>query len=247
MLAAVAMVALLGSIHVFPSWWPLVAASGAALIALLLVLVAPLVLEPLFNKFAPLERGDLADGLLALARRAHVPVARSRRRREPSHAQAQRLRLGARPNPARRSLRHAARRRGTAGDEIVVAHELGHRRHRDVAKGTLLVMASFALGVLLVWPLDPTPRRIPVLLFVWGLLELVTLPLTAAFSRRAERRADRFALELTRDPGAFEAAFRRLATANLSDLDPPRLVYALLFTHPTPPERMAAAAAATIR
>ena len=45
---------------------------------------------------------------------------------------------------------------------------------------------------------------------------------------------------MTHDPGAFEAAFRRLATANLSDLDPPRLVYAFLFTHPTPVERLAA-------
>jgi STE24 endopeptidase len=45
---------------------------------------------------------------------------------------------------------------------------------------------------------------------------------------------------VTRDPEAFEAAHRELATANLSDLDPPRPVYALLFTHPTPPERIAA-------
>jgi STE24 endopeptidase len=72
------------------------------------------------------------------------------------------------------------------------------------------------------------------------LLEVASLPFTAAFSRRLERRADRFALEMTHDPGAFEAAFRRLATANLSDLDPPRLVYAFLFTHPTPAERLAA-------
>ena len=85
--------------------------------------------------------------------------------------------------------------------EIVVAHELGHRRHRDVAKGTVLATLSAAVAVLVAWPLDPTPRRIPVLLFVWGLLELVSLPFTAAFSRRLERRADRFALDLTHDVG----------------------------------------------
>jgi STE24 endopeptidase len=93
------------------------------------------------------------------------------------------------------------------------------------------------------WPLDPTPRRIPVLLFAWGLLELVSLPLTAAFSRRLERRADRFALDLTHDTAAFEAAFRRMAKANLADLDPPRLVYTFMFTHPTPVERIAAVSA----
>jgi STE24 endopeptidase len=127
--------------------------------------------------------------------------------------------------------------------EVVVAHELGHRRHRDVAKGTVLAMAGAAVAVLVAWPLDPTPRRIPMLLFAWGLLELASLPLTAAFSRRLERHADRFALELTRDSAAFESAFRRLARANLADLDPPQLVYAFMFTHPTPAERIAAATA----
>jgi STE24 endopeptidase len=69
---------------------------------------------------------------------------------------------------------------------------------------------------------------------------LVGLPVAAAVSRRWEREADRFSLDLTQDPEAFEAAHRELATANLSDLDPPRPVYALLFTHPTPPERIEA-------
>jgi STE24 endopeptidase len=245
-LAAVGMVALLGAIHLFPSSWPPVAASGAALVALLLVFVAPLLLEPLFNRFDPLEDGEVADALLALARRAGVPVrevlvADASRRTRKHNAYVSGLGRTRRVVLFDTLLADASR----PEIEIVVAHELGHRRHRDVAKGTLLAMASFALAVLVAWPLDPTPRRIPLLLLVWGVLELVTLPLASAFSRRLERLADRFALELTRDPRAFEAAFHRLATANLADLDPPRLVYALLFTHPTPPERIAVAA--TIR
>jgi len=59
--------------------------------------------------------------------------------------------------------------------------------------------------------------------------------------RRAPRAADRFSLELTGDRSAYEAAFGRLARTNLTDLDPPRLLYLLLCTHPTPPERLAAA------
>jgi STE24 endopeptidase len=241
-LTTVAMLALLGSIHAFPTWWPVVAVLGAALLVLLLVFVAPLLLEPIFNRFRPLEDAELAGVLRGLAQRAGVPV------RDVLVADA-----------SRRTRKHNAYVSGIGGTrrvvlfdtllveaarpelEVVVAHELGHRRHRDVAKGTLLAMASAALAVLLAWPLDPAPRRIPLLLLVWGLLELAALPLTAAFSRRLERRADRFALELTHDPNAFEAAFRRLAKANLADLDPPRLVYALMFTHPTPAERIAAA------
>jgi STE24 endopeptidase len=90
------------------------------------------------------------------------------------------------------------------------------------------------------------PRRPaggPVLLLVVSVLELIGLPLGAALSRRWEREADRSSLELTHDREAFESAHRRLARANLADLEPPRAVYALLFSHPTPPERIAAARA----
>jgi STE24 endopeptidase len=240
-LTAAGMLALLGAVRAFPAWWPLVAAPAAALVAALLVFAAPLLLEPLFNRFEPLRDDDLARALGALADRARVPVrgvlvADASRRTRKQNAYVSGLGRTRRVVLFDTLLRDAA----PPEVEVVVAHELGHRRHRDVAKGTLLAMASFAVGVLVAWPLDPTPRRIPLLLFAWGLLELVSLPFTTAFSRRLERRADSFALELTRDPAAYEAAFRRLAAANLADLDPPRLVYAFLFTHPTPPERLAA-------
>ena len=137
----------------------------------------------------------------------------------------------------------------------VVAHELGHRRHRHVAAGTLLAMAGIAVAVLVLWGLLSWhgllaavgadglagPRVVPLVLLALSLLELGALPLGTWLSRRWERTADRFALELTRDGAALEQMHRRLALANLADLDPPRLLYALLFTHPTPPERIAAA------
>jgi STE24 endopeptidase len=240
-LTSAAMLALLGTIRVFPSWWPLVAALGAAVLALVLVFVAPVLLEPLFNRFEPLDDAALAGSLRSLADRAGVPVrdvlvADASRRTRKQNAYVSGL------GRTRRVVLFDTLLREATEPEVavVVAHELGHRRHRDVARLTLLAMAGFAAAALIAWPLDPSPRRIPVLLLAWGLLELAALPATAAFSRRIERRADRFALDLTRDPAAFEAAFRRLARANLADLDPPRLVYALLFTHPTPPERLAA-------
>ncbi|MGZ4309625.1 MAG: M48 family metalloprotease, partial [Gaiellaceae bacterium] len=142
-------------------------------------------------------------------------------------------------------------------DELrgVVAHELGHRRFRHVAAGTLLGMVGAAAAVLVLWGLlswpgllsaagvsgPGDPRVVPLVLLVLLVLGLLALPFETWVSRRWERTADRFALALTRDGAAFERVFRRLARANLSDLDPPRLLYLLLFTHPTPPERIAAA------
>jgi Zn-dependent protease with chaperone function len=78
---------------------------------------------------------------------------------------------------------------------------------------------------------------------VVSVLEFIGARLGAALSRRWEREADRSSLELTHDPEAFESAHRRLASANLADLEPPWAAYALLFGHPTPTERITTARA----
>jgi STE24 endopeptidase len=126
----------------------------------------------------------------------------------------------------------------------VVAHELGHRRARHVVKGTMLGMVGAAAATLVLWALldDPAdPAIAPLVLLTLFVLELLSLPFETALSRRWEREADRFSIDLTGDREAFRSVHRRLATANLSDLDPPRWLYRLLFTHPTAPERLAAA------
>ena len=129
--------------------------------------------------------------------------------------------------------------------EAVVAHELGHRRERHVVKWTALGMAAAAGAALALWLVFGAdagdPARVPHVLLLLAALELAALPAAAVLSRRWERVADRIALELTGDPGAVESAFRRFADANVADLDPPRLLHWLLATHPTLPERVAAA------
>jgi STE24 endopeptidase len=128
--------------------------------------------------------------------------------------------------------------------EVVVAHELGHRREGHVTKFTLLAMAGAAGAVLVLWAVLGTrvgdPRTLPEALLLLLALELAALAPGAWLSRRFERAADRCSLELTDQPAAFARAHLELARRNLSDLEPPRLVYVLLFSHPTAPERLAA-------
>jgi STE24 endopeptidase len=64
-----------------------------------------------------------------------------------------------------------------------------------------------------------------------------------AVSRRIERRADVHSLELTADPGTVARMQRTLAVTNLAPLRPPRLLHVWFGTHPTSPERIAAARA----
>ena len=257
-LSAVAVLAFVALARALPGAWPAAAAPGAALLVLALGFAGPIVLEPLFNRFRPLGDQALAGELRALAESAGVPVravlvadASRRTRRENAYVSGL---GGTRRIVLFDNLLDASEPRQI---RLVVAHELGHRRAGHVERGTLLGMAGSAAVVLVLWGLlswpalleaigafgPGDPRVAPFLFLVVGVFEIIGLPLGAALSRRWEREADRSSLELTRDPEAFESAHRRLARANLADLEPPRAVYGLLFSHPTPPERIAAARA----
>jgi STE24 endopeptidase len=231
-------------VHAFPRWWPLPAAAALALFVLLMSFVAPVVLEPVFNRFRPLEDERLAAELRGLAERAGVPVrsvlvADASRRTTRTNAYVSGL------GPTRRvvvwdTLLADA---GESELKLIVAHELGHRRDRHVLKGTLLGMAGAAALVLVLWAAlgTPAPGDFPRAALLFTGVELLALPILAAISRRWERAADRCSLELTGDREAFVRAHVSLARKNLSDLDPPRLAYLMLFTHPTPTERLALA------
>jgi STE24 endopeptidase len=245
-LAAAVWGAAIALVHAFPRWWPLPAAAALALFVLVMSFIAPVVLEPVFNRFRPLEDVRLAADLRALAERAGVPVrdvlvADASRRTTRTNAYVSGL------GPTRRVVvwDTLLAEAGEPELKLIIAHELGHRRDRHVLKGTLLAMGGAVAVVLILWAAlgTPVPSDFPrAALLVTG-VELLTLPVLAAISRRWERAADRCSLELTGDRDAFVRAHVSLARKNLSDLDPPRLAYLMLFTHPTPPERIAHARA----
>ncbi|HEX6662072.1 MAG TPA: M48 family metalloprotease [Gaiellaceae bacterium] len=258
LLSTGALLALLVAAHVWPVAWPVIVATAAAFVVLTLSFIAPVVLEPLFGRFAPLADRELAESVQTLAACAGVPVSRilvvnASRRTHKLNAYVSGL------GRTRRLVLFDTLLAAASPQEVhlVVAHELGHRRARHVAKATLLGMlaaAAFVVGLwaFLRWPalrsaLGATgagdPRIVPFLLLLGSALGLLASPLGASFSRRWERQADAFSLELTRDPETFESTHRRLALMNLADLAPPRLLYLTSFTHPTPPERIAAARA----
>jgi STE24 endopeptidase len=240
----------------FPSAWPLVAGTGAALLVLLLTFVAPIVLEPVFNRFRPLEDSALRAAVFRLAIRSGVPVrevlvADASRRTTKLNAYVSGL------GATRRVVLYDTLIEKAGEPEVltVVAHELGHRRFRHVALGTAIAMAGAVAYIVVLWALlssqavldaigasgpgDPTIAAFALL--VGSLLGLAVAPFQAALSRRWEYACDRFALAQTGDLAAFELAFGQLSESNLPDSSPPHLAYLWLFSHPTVPERVAAA------
>src|SRR5215210_9617 len=254
-LTALPMLGLVAAARFFPSWWPLAAAVGAAAIVVVVNFLAPVLLEPVFNKFVPLRDEALRRDLRSLADRAGVPVkdvlvADASRRTRKHNAYVSGL-----GNTRRVVLWDTLLERGGAGEiELVVAHELGHRRFRHVALWTAIGMTGTAAFIVALWALlqwgalldavgaegPGDPRVIPFVLFAAAVAELAVQPFALALSRRWERDADRFSLELTGDPDAYERTHRNLALSNLGDLAPPRAAYLLFFSHPSAAERLAA-------
>lgn len=245
-LAAAGWLGAVGLGRELPSWWAVPGAIAAALVVAFLLFVSPLVLEPLFNTFRPLDDAALSSRLRSLAANAGAPVrevlvADASRRTNKVNAYVSGL------GASRRvvvwdTLLEAV---DPAGVALVVAHELGHRRLRHVAKLTAAAMAAAALVVVVLRIIISTPhaRDLPIAVLVLVGAQFVLAPLLAALSRRFERQADLFALRTTGELGTFERVMTVLARRNLGDLMPPRLAYYLLFTHPTAPERLASARA----
>ena len=236
-------------------WW-LWAAGGLLVFNVLLINLAPILIMPLFNKFIPLgdEHKDLADRLLKLAERANTKV-----------RGVFKFDLSKRTKSANAALTGIGNtRRIILGDtlinefspdemETVLAHELGHHVNRDIPVLVTFGILSTTLGLYLAslglnWAIDvfgfTSPADVaalPALALIFGVYDLVTMPLNNAVSRWRENIADDYALRSTGKNEAFASAFTRLANQNLGEVDPEKWVVFMFYSHPPLGERIAKA------
>ena len=129
--------------------------------------------------------------------------------------------------------------------ESVLAHEVGRHVHRDIGRGLAAQggLALVTLGVADVALRAGAPALglastadlggLPFLGLVIRVSGLLTLPLANAWSRRMERQADDYGLDLTRRPNAFVAALERLGELNLAERDPHPVKEWLLHSDPS--------------
>jgi STE24 endopeptidase len=237
-----------------PEWWWLAAAVCFVLLIVVLAHLAPVVLLPLFYTFKPLERPALVERLVALAERAGARV-----------LGVFEWRLSDRTRKANAALTGIGRtRRILLSDtllavhsddeiEVVLAHELAHHVHHDIWKSIALEAFLMTLGFYVadrvltaavgqfgVLAKDDV-AALPVLVLAGGAVSLALLPLANAVSRVHERRADQYALEMTKNAAAFTSAMKRLGAQNLAEERPSRLVEILFHSHPPIAARLEAA------
>jgi STE24 endopeptidase len=233
----------LALIRRFPrSWW----VPGSALVVgfgVVSIYAGPVVLDPLFNAFKPLPAGQARADVLELARRAHVDVGQvyevdASRRTTAANAYVTGL------GKTKRVVLYDTLLNNFSRDELrlVVAHELGHVRHRDVPNGLLYLAIVAPFGLLAVAQLTrrlapqegarPGPAVLPALALSIVVMATTIGTISNQLSRVVEARADAFALDLTAEPKPFISFEQGIALRNLADPDPPEWQTFLLATHP---------------
>jgi len=227
-----------------PRFWWLAAATGAAAMTVALSFLFPVVVEPLFNRFTPMEEGRLRTALLQLAERDGVPVkevlvADASRRTTALNAYVSGIGATRRIVVYDTLLSNAPE----AEVQMVVAHELGHAKERDVLTGTLVGAVGAALAVLalalVAGSAVASPAGVAAILAWLAIFSFVQQPVSNLISRQIEARADQHALTLTADPQTFAQMQRRLAVTNRADVIAPRWAYLLFASHPSTRERIA--------
>jgi STE24 endopeptidase len=232
------------------------AAAAFAVVLVGLAQLSPLLLLPLFYDLKPLDREALTRRLVHLAERAGTTV-----------AGVFEWRLSDRTRKANAAFTGLGRTRrillsdtllGEYSDdemEVILAHELAHQVHRDIwsalALETVLIAAGFyAADRLLVLGAaafglagKADVAALPLVMLALGAVSVCLVPVANGFSRAHERRADRYALEMTGNAPAFMSAMRRLAAQNLAEERPSRLVEVLFYSHPPTVARIEAARA----
>jgi STE24 endopeptidase len=239
------------------NWWLWAAAVVIAFQSLLL-LVAPAVIMPLFNRFMPLPEGGLRERLFALAERTDFPMRSievmdgSKRSR---HSNAFFTGLGR----FRKIVLFDTLVTHLSEPELesVLAHEIGHYKKRHVPKmlsvsiiGTIAAFAAIAWLARQQWFYRAfgfehqigfgAANVVPAMLLfalLAGTMTFWVSPLIHIWSRRFEYQADAFARATMGETRSLIQALRKLSEKNLSNLTPHPLYSGFYYSHPTLLER----------
>lgn len=232
-------------------WW-LWAWAALLVFQIIMAVLAPVLIMPLFNKFTALPEGSLRDRLMKLAdktrfRARSIQVMDGSKRSRHSNA------FFTGFGQFRKIVLFDTLIQQLAEPELeaVLAHEIGHFKKKHIPKMLIMsalisLMGFYCLSLLSKqdWfyrAFGFAPGNIASALLLFGLLSgLVTFwfsPIAHWWSRRYEYQADAFAAKTMEEPRSLIAALRKLNEKNLSNLTPHPIYSGFYYSHPTLLER----------
>ncbi|MDR6552089.1 M48 family metallopeptidase [Paenibacillus qinlingensis] len=235
-------------------WWVWLWLISIPLI-LFVTFIQPVVLDPLYNQFQPLQNQELKAQILDLAAKSQIPT-----------DQVYEVNMSERTNTINAYVNGiGGNARIVLWDTIlnklqpaeiltVMAHEMGHYVERHIYWGIAYGVALSFVGFWLafhayrlilkrwgsLWGMrgERDLASLPILLVLISLMGFLSSPAQNAFSRVIEHRADVYAMKMTGDGDAAIRAFQHIAKENLSPVTQPKLVQWFRGSHPTIEERI---------
>jgi STE24 endopeptidase len=214
------------------------------------MLLAPVLIEPLFNKYEPVPAGQVRDAVVEMAQRAGIPpnkVYMFNGSRQSNNFTANAGGVG---STARVAISDVAFKNASL-DEVraVTGHEIGHYVLKHSWWGILFYSVA---AIILFWIADRTfpwfarrfgstaaladPRGLPVLVFMVSLFGLLSLPVFNTFSRTLEAQADAYSLRTENRPDALSTSL--VKTAEYRYPRPGRLEEIIFYDHPSVESRV---------
>lgn len=231
-------------------WW-LALWLGSIPLILIAVIVSPVLLDPIFNKFEPLKDQVLKQKLLDLASRAGIEGGRVYEVNKSKQTKTMNAYVNG-IGPTARIVMWDTLLAKLDHDEVlaVMGHEMGHYALKHIWKGLAFSLALslfvFFVGQKIV---DPgvarrgfagagDPAAIPWVLLVFFVIGFLLTPVGAAYSRYGEHQSDKFSLELTHLNEPMASAFRKMAEDSKRDPSPHPFIKYWRYSHPPIAERI---------
>jgi STE24 endopeptidase len=214
---------------------------------LIIQFIAPTWIMPLFNKFTPLEDGDLKDSIIAYTKKVDFPlkglfVMDGSKRSKKSNA----FFTGFGKNK-RIALFDTLIENHTVGELVsVLAHEVGHYKKKHILKGMIISILHMGLmfyflsiflshqGLFEAFYMDNMSVYAGLIFFgmLYTPIEMILSVIMQVFSRKNEFEADRFAAETTENSEYMISALKKLSRDNLTNLTPHPIYVFLNYSHP---------------
>ena len=228
-------------------WWAF-GTGVAILLFIIAVMVGPIFVFPLFNKFEPLTDARIRDPILALARANEIPVTQvyefdaSRQTKKPS------ANVSGVFGTTRISLNDNLLKQSTLPEiRFVMGHEMGHY----VLNHTMKLLSGFVMFALVGFLLARVafdfavrkwgdrwgvrgiadPAGFPLLVLIFSTLAFALTPIINTISRNIEREADAFGINTSREPDGMAQASLKLGTYR--KMNPGPVEEFIFYDHPS--------------
>jgi STE24 endopeptidase len=231
-----------------PNTWWLWATAVVALFLAFGIMISPVYIEPLFNKYKPLEDKKVSDSILQMARANQIPVTQVFEVDASRQSNRVSANVAGFMNTTRIALNDNLLKQCTLPEiRSVMAHEMGHYVLNHITKFlitfTLVALIAFALAK---WAFESMVRRwgerwevrgiadpagLPILSLVFAVIAFFLTPVNNTITRVAEVEADAFGMNTAREADGFAKVALKLGTYR--KLDPTPLEEFIFFDHPS--------------